>query len=139
MRAVLGKDTKPELAVRRAAHRLGLRFRLSRRDLPGRPDLTFPKWRTVIFVNGCFSHQHGDCHKGTLPKSNVDFRKSKLSENILRDRRNHMELQRQGWRVFVIWECELARSHAVDILREVFKSTPMNIPKHWISETGSLS
>lgn len=122
MRAVRDKDTKPELAVRRAAHGLGLRFRLFRRDLPGKPDLTFPKWRAVIFVNGCFWHQHRDCHKAALPKSNVEFWKSKLSENILRDRRNRIELERRGWRVFVVWECDVKRSDAVDIIRGLFQN-----------------
>jgi DNA mismatch endonuclease (patch repair protein) len=121
MRAVRGKDTKPELAVRSAAHGLGLRFRLFRKDLPGRPDLTFQKWRTVIFVNGCFWHQHGGCRKGALPKSNIEFWKSKLSDNILRDRRNRKELQKRGWRVFVIWECDVKRLGAVDVIRGLFR------------------
>lgn len=122
MRAVRGKDTKPELAVRRAAHGLGLRFRLFRRDLPGRPDLTFPKWRAVIFVNGCFWHQHAGCSKGVLPKSNVTFWKTKLSDNILRDRRNRLKLQKQGWRVFVVWECDVKRLGAADIIRGLFQN-----------------
>ncbi|MGY4177641.1 DNA mismatch endonuclease (patch repair protein) [Bradyrhizobium sp. USDA 4518] len=120
MRAVRGKDTKPELAVRRAAHGLGLRFRLCRRDLPGKPDLTLAKWRTVIFVNGCFWHQHAGCAKAALPKSNVRFWKSKLEKNVLRDQRNQLELERRGWRVLVIWECDVARSGAVNILRRLF-------------------
>jgi DNA mismatch endonuclease (patch repair protein) len=122
MRAVRGKDTKPELAVRRAAHGLGLRFRLFRRDLPGRPDLTFPKWRAVIFVNGCFWHQHPGCSKAVLPKSNVTFWKTKLSDNILRDQRNRTKLQKQGWRVFVVWECDVKRLGAADIIRELFQN-----------------
>jgi len=122
MRAVRGKDTKPELAVRRAAHGLGLRFRLFRRDLPGRPDLTFPKWRAVIFVNGCFWHQHAGCSKGVLPKSNVTFWETKLSDNILRDRQNLIKLQKQGWRVFVIWECDVRRLGAADIIRGLFQN-----------------
>jgi DNA mismatch endonuclease, patch repair protein len=128
MRAVRGRDTKPELAVRRAAHGLGLRFRLFRKDLPGRPDLTFPKWRTVIFVNGCFWHQHEGCRKAALPKLNVEFWKAKLSENMLRDRRNRTELQRRGWRVFVVWECDVMRIGAVDIIRGLFRSVDIAEP-----------
>jgi DNA mismatch endonuclease, patch repair protein len=129
MRAVRGKDTKPELEVRRAAHGLGLRFRLFRRDLPGRPDLTFPKRRTVIFVNGCFWHQHHDCRKSAIPKSNVEFWATKLEKNVLRDQRNFEELQRQGWRVVVVWECDLARFGAAKIVRDVFKIAPASRAK----------
>src|ERR1700735_3133316 len=85
MRALRGRNTTPELAVRHAAHRLGLRFRLHRSDLPGKPDLTFAKWRTVLFVNGCFWHQHSGCKKATIPKTNVDFWRAKLSRNGVRD------------------------------------------------------
>jgi DNA mismatch endonuclease (patch repair protein) len=80
------------------------------------------RWRAVIFVNGCFWHQHRDCHKAALPKSNVEFWKSKLSENVLRDRRNRIELERRGWRVFVVWECDVKRSDAVDIIRGLFQN-----------------
>jgi DNA mismatch endonuclease (patch repair protein) len=120
MRAVRGKDTKLELVVRRAAHGLGLRFRLHNWDLPGRPDLTFPRWRTVVFVNGCFWHQHEGCPKGVIPKSNTKFWKSKLSGNVERDNRNRVELQKRGWRVFVAWECEVKRFGATKIMRDWF-------------------
>src|SRR5579871_4774737 len=85
MRAVRAQDTYPELAVRRAAHRLGLRFRLYQRDLPGRPDLTFPRWRTIIFVNGCFWHQHAGCKKAVVPAKNRQFWRAKLRRNVERD------------------------------------------------------
>lgn len=109
MRAVRGKDTKPELAVRRAAHQLGLRFRLHRRDLPGRPDMTLTKWRTVLFVNGCFWHQHDNCSRSRLPKANKKFWEAKLGRNVARDQTNYALLVSRGWRVLIVWECELVR------------------------------
>jgi DNA mismatch endonuclease (patch repair protein) len=108
MRAVRSKHTGPEMAVRRAAHRMGLRFRLHRKDLPGRPDLVFPKWRTVIFVNGCFWHGHARCKRSKLPSSNVDFWQEKLSRNVQRDRKNYRELRKLGWHVELIWQCDIA-------------------------------
>lgn len=114
MRAVRSKDTAPEMLVRRAAHALGLRFRLYRRDLPGCPDLVFAKWRTVIFVNGCFWHGHPGCRKSKMPASNVEFWRAKLENNIRRDAENHRRLREMGWNVAVLWACGLkAKSDAV--------------------------
>src|SRR5258707_9934692 len=93
--------------VRRAAHALGLRYRLFRGDLPGRPDLTFPKWRTVLFVNGCFWHKHMNCPKSRIPKSNSLFWREKLTRNAIRDQENYMVLRNNGWRVLVLWECQI--------------------------------
>jgi DNA mismatch endonuclease (patch repair protein) len=107
MRAVRGKDTAPEILVRKAAHRLGLRFRLHRKDLPGCPDLVFPKWRTALFVNGCFWHGHEDCRRAQLPSSNVEFWRRKLAANVARDSRNHERLDQLGWSVEVIWQCQI--------------------------------
>lgn len=112
MRAIRGKNTAPEMAVRKAAHRLGLRFRLHRKDLPGRPDLVFPKWRTVIFVNGCFWHGHAGCRRAKIPSSNTEFWREKLSRNVDRDRRNLIELQDRGWHVEVIWQCDITDAEA---------------------------
>ncbi|TAJ40180.1 MAG: DNA mismatch endonuclease Vsr [Reyranella sp.] len=120
MQAVRGKNTKPELVVRKAAHSLGLRFRLHRSDLLGRPDLTFPKWQTVLFVNGCFWHQHANCARSKLPKGNKEFWSTKLTRNVERDRRNYRLLEEQGWRVVVIWECDLHRSGAIGLLEKHF-------------------
>lgn len=100
------RDTKPEMRVRRVAHALGLRYRLHRRDLPGTPDLVFPKWRVAMFVNGCFWHRHPGCPKSYTPKSRVTFWQKKFAENVARDRRVARELERLGWRPVVIWECE---------------------------------
>ena len=106
MRAVRGKDTKPEMAVRRALHRLGLRFRLQQRDLPGRPDIVLPRHRLAVFVHGCFWHHHSACPKATMPKTRVDFWSSKLEANQARDRRVESDLVEAGWRVLTVWECE---------------------------------
>jgi DNA mismatch endonuclease (patch repair protein) len=106
MRAIRGKDTKPEMAVRSLVHRLGYRFRLHKADLPGRPDLAFPARFKVIFVHGCFWHSHG-CKSGLIPNSNRDFWLPKLRRNEARDRSSLEALVQLGWKALVIWECEL--------------------------------
>lgn len=107
MSRVKSQNTTPEVAVRKAAHRLGYRFRLGRRDLPGRPDLTFPKHRAVVFVHGCFWHRHENCPKATTPKSREAFWREKFERNVARDQRALHELGELGWKVLVIWECEI--------------------------------
>ncbi|HUP62711.1 MAG TPA: DNA mismatch endonuclease Vsr [Thermoanaerobaculia bacterium] len=105
MAAIRGRDTKPEMVVRRLVHRLGYRFRLHRRDLPGRPDLVLPRHRAVIFVHGCFWHQH-DCRYGrVVPATRAEFWRKKRDENVARDARNLATLRTSAWRVFVVWEC----------------------------------
>ena len=106
MSKIRGRDTQPELRVRKTAHRLGLRFRLHRRDLPGTPDLVFPAWRKAVFVHGCFWHSHGGCKYAYKPKSNIAFWKDKLRKNLDRDIHAARELKSLGWDVIVIWECE---------------------------------
>ncbi|MBP6964996.1 MAG: DNA mismatch endonuclease Vsr [Armatimonadetes bacterium] len=106
MARVRNADTKPEIVVRALLHRLGFRFRLHRRDLPGRPDIVLPKHRTVVLVHGCFWHSHADCKKGTIPRTNRQFWTDKLSGNVARDRQTTQRLSHLGWRVVVIWECE---------------------------------
>lgn len=106
MSRVRGRDTSPEIAVRRVAHALGYRYRLHRRDLPGSPDLVFPRRRAVVFVHGCFWHRHKNCPKATTPKTRADFWKKKFEANSKRDRRVLKELVVLGWRPLVIWECE---------------------------------
>jgi DNA mismatch endonuclease (patch repair protein) len=112
MRAIRSRDTLPEITVRSLVHRLGYRFRLHRRDLPGTPDLVFPARRKVIFVHGCFWHSHA-CKSGLIPKSNRDFWLPKLRKNRARDKKNLEALARQGWSSLVIWECDLQDSVAV--------------------------
>jgi DNA mismatch endonuclease (patch repair protein) len=109
MGRVRGKDTSPELKVRRLLHRLGYRYRLHARDLPGRPDLIFRKRRKAIFVHGCFWHQHPDpaCGLARQPKSRQEFWLAKFAANVARDGRVVKALSEAGWQVFVVWECEL--------------------------------
>ena len=109
MGRVRSKDTKPELAVRRIAHRLGYRFRLHRRDLPGRPDLVFPSRQKVIFVHGCYWHRH-NCKKATTPGTNVSFWQKKFDDNGARDMRNMNDLAEKGWDALVVWQCETERT-----------------------------
>ena len=105
MGRVRQKNTAPEIIVRSLAHRLGFRFRLHRKDLPGRPDLAFPKLRKVVFVHGCFWHRH-DCKKATTPRSNSDYWRNKFAENVERDKKAIAELTSVGWESMIVWECE---------------------------------
>jgi DNA mismatch endonuclease (patch repair protein) len=100
------RHTQPELRVRRVAHRLGLRFRLHKKELPGCPDLVFSRFRTVVFVHGCFWHRHSGCRKCYTPKTRVPFWSSKFAGNVARDARDTALLRGAGWRVITIWECE---------------------------------
>ena len=102
-------NTGPEIAVRRLVHGLGYRFRLHRRDLPGTPDLVLPRHRTVVFVHGCFWHQH-DCRRGRQPGSNREYWRPKLARNVERDAKARSALREMGWRVLTIWECEIGTS-----------------------------
>lgn len=107
MSRIRSTDTKPEMRVRRLAYALGYRYRLHRKDLPGRPDLVFPGRRKVIFVHGCFWHQHLGCPAGRIPKSRPEFWEPKLQKNRQRDAANKRELVVAGWQVLVLWECQL--------------------------------
>jgi DNA mismatch endonuclease, patch repair protein len=119
------RDTAPELAVRRSLHRLGYRFRLHRRDLPGCPDITLPRHKLIVFVHGCFWHRHPGCRFAYMPKSRVEFWKSKLEGNAARDQRVRHALEHQGWTVLVVWECETQGPEALDRhLRKLLKSRP---------------
>jgi DNA mismatch endonuclease, patch repair protein len=108
MRRIRSRDTEPELVVRSLAHQLGYRFRLHRKDLPGCPDIVFPASKKVIFVHGCFWHQHHRCVDGHLPKSRKSYWVPKLDRNKQRDKENREKLRRRGWRSLVVWECETA-------------------------------
>lgn len=108
MGRIKGKDTKPELAVRSMAHRMGFRFRLHRRDLPGSPDLVFPKHKKVIFIHGCFWHGHNGCRRSNRPTTNEIFWATKLDSNIRRDQINFRKLNKLGWKYLVVWGCEVA-------------------------------
>jgi DNA mismatch endonuclease (patch repair protein) len=105
MRGIKSKDTKPEMQVRKALHALGLRYRLHVKDLPGKPDLVFPKYKAVIQVRGCFWHGHR-CKVDHKPKSNKSYWIPKIENNIARDRKNDAAIKQMGWRLFIVWECE---------------------------------
>ena len=109
MKRIRGKDTKPELTVRRMVHAMGFRYRLHVKDLPGRPDLVFPKKRKIIFVNGCFWHHHTDprCRKSSIPKSRTDFWLEKFRRNAERDATVETNLAHASWEILVVWQCEL--------------------------------
>lgn len=125
MSRVGGKDTLPELRVRKAAHALGLRFRLHRRDLPGTPDLVFPKRRLVVFVHGCYWHRHPGCPKSSNPGTRSEYWAEKFRSNVKRDQRATEELRLEGWRVAVIWECETRDS---GVLSEVIRDRILDAP-----------
>lgn len=114
MRTVKSRNTSPERRVRSVAHRLGLRFRLHRRDLPGSPDLVFPKRMTALFVHGCFWHRHENCSRATTPKTNAEYWCRKLSGNVKRDKENRRKLEGRGWKVLVIWECETKTCESIE-------------------------
>ena len=115
MRAIKAKDMKPEMLVRRLVHGMGYRYRLHRKDLPGKPDLVFGPRKKVIFVHGCFWHLHGDpaCVNARIPKSNEDYWTKKLQRNIERDQEHIKTLKEQGWKVLVIWECKTVEEGAL--------------------------
>ncbi|GBD97444.1 MAG TPA: DNA mismatch endonuclease Vsr [Nitrospirae bacterium] len=109
MSRIRSKNTKPEIFVRSMIHNMGYRFRIHRRDLPGCPDLVFPKYRSIIFVQGCFWHLHKGCRDGTIPKTDHEKWKAKLERNVMRDKQNFKKLKDMGWKVLVIWECEVEK------------------------------
>jgi DNA mismatch endonuclease (patch repair protein) len=118
MSRIRSRNTTPERVVRSLLHRLGYRFRLHRSDLPGNPDIVLPRYRTVIFVHGCFWHRHSRCRNAYFPKSNVRFWKEKFLKNIKRDANARRRLRLLGWRTIVIWECmTLSRERLADRLK----------------------
>lgn len=123
MARVKSKDTSPEMRVRRAAHALGMRFRLHASHLPGRPDIVFPKYRTVVFVHGCFWHRHPGCRKSSSPQTRKEFWEDKFARNVARDASAQASLQKLGWRVIVIWECETKDRSELDVIISHIKQT----------------
>lgn len=114
MSRIRAKDTVPEVRVRQVLHRMGYRFRLHRKDLPGKPDIVLPKWRTVIHVHGCFWHGHTCCEGGRMPKTNRGYWLPKLKRNTRRDAEHSAGLERLGWNQIVIWECETGSSERLE-------------------------
>ena len=121
MSAIKSKNTKPEIAVRKVLHSMGYRFRLHSKDLPGSPDIVLPKYKTVIFVHGCFWHRHENCKYATTPKTRKEFWNKKFTTNIERDSEIHEKIKNLNWRSVVIWECETKnmenlRDKIIDVL-----------------------
>ena len=110
MGRIRSKNTKPEMILRSALFKLGYRFRIHRKDLPGKPDIVFPKQRVIVLVQGCFWHYHQYCPDGRIPKTNSKFWKNKLHNNIRRDIQNKASLEDLKWRVITVWECEIEKS-----------------------------
>ena len=141
MSRIRSRDMKPELAVRSMVHRLGYRFRLHRRDLPGKPDLVLPRHRAVIFVNGCFWHWHPDphCPIAGLPKSNLEYWEPKFERTRNRDQQHIASLQADSWRVLVVWECELQNPTEVLVRIDAFLGVPQPSGAHRSNQTSTTA
>ena len=122
MSRVKGKHTKPELLIRRALHRKGFRYRLHVKNLPGHPDLVFPKYKAIILVNGCFWHDHG-CYLSTKPSTRKEFWQEKFQRNKVRDRKNIEYYRKRGWRVLIVWECALKGRDRQDLDEVIFEAS----------------
>lgn len=120
MSKIRGKNTKPEMILRSQLFKDGFRFRVNKKDLPGKPDIVLPRYKTAIFVNGCFWHLHKRCKEGNIPKSNKIYWKTKLFKNVQRDRSNIKQLRRLGWHVLTFWECEI-ENHLPSLISKIEK------------------
>lgn len=118
MQNVKTKNTAPEIKLRSLLHKNGFRFRVNRKDLPGKPDIVLPKYRAVIFVHGCFWHGH-DCPCGQRPQTNADFWNQKIDRNVIRDKSDVSLLESLGWRVLIVWECEIKKKNEAVLLSRV--------------------
>ena len=121
MACVKSRDTGPEKFVRSLLHAMGYRFRLYRRDLPGTPDIVFPKYKTAVFVNGCFWHGHKRCKYSHLPSTNFEYWEKKIADNIERDERKKRELEGLGYRVLIIWQCQLKSDTKIETLEALYE------------------
>ncbi|UJH90931.1 DNA mismatch endonuclease Vsr [Antarcticibacterium sp. 1MA-6-2] len=126
MRQIKGKDTKPELLVRKYLHSKGLRYRLHKKNLPGKPDIIFPRRKIAIFVNGCFWHGHESCKYFQLPKTRTEWWKEKISNTVARDIRKIAELQEKGWHCIVVWECDLKTHKKENTLNNLFEEITLS-------------
>jgi len=126
MSVISGKETKPEIFIRKYLFSKGFRFRKNDKRFPGKPDVVLPKYKTVIFVNGCFWHGHKGCRSSKLPETNLEFWGKKISDNVIRDQRNTEKLKEDGWKVIVIWQCELKniidRANRLELLNDEIES-----------------
>jgi len=130
MAAIRSKDTKPELALRKALHVRGFRYRLHGKGLPGKPDLVFPKYRAVCFMHGCFWHQHPGCKEGTKPKSRTEYWEVKFAATAARDQRSRASLLEAGWRVAIVWECSLRGKRLMATVSEIEEWLTSNSPEY---------
>lgn len=126
MAAVRSSSTKPELKLRRALWSLGFRYRINEKHLPGKPDIVLPKYRTVVFIHGCFWHGHKDCPNYTVPKTNTEFWTAKIARNQERDQETWRQLEAKGWYVLIVWECELKKARFDDTLKYVASAIKQN-------------
>ncbi|PKM03775.1 MAG: very short patch repair endonuclease [Gammaproteobacteria bacterium HGW-Gammaproteobacteria-6] len=122
MSGIRGRDTKPEIVVRKYLHAAGLRFRLAPKNLPGKPDIVLPKYRSVVFVHGCFWHRHAGCRYATVPATNKVFWAVKFMANTERDDRVQRQLRRDGWQVIVAWECQCSAQKLDVLLRKILRN-----------------
>ena len=136
MAAIKGKDTKPEMIVRRYLFSRGLRFRVQMRKMPGNPDIVLPRYKTVIFVDGCFWHGHEGCKYYRLPKSNIEFWKEKIERNVARDIRNEEELKSLGWHVIRVWECDIKKVSERNVFLQDLYNTITRPNHNELYETG---
>lgn len=135
MRQVRGKDTLPERMIRTVLHKMGYRFRLHKADLPGKPDIALPMYRTVIFVNGCFWHQHSGCKKATIPQNNRGFWQNKLTNTVKRDKETRLRLRRMGWKVITLWECRIFRS--IELTAKLVEKALKQSKQEFLSRKGN--
>lgn len=133
MSHILSRNTKPEVKLRKELFRLGYRYRINVKGLDGKPDIVLAKYRTCIFVNGCFWHGHKGCPKFVLPKTNVEFWLAKIGNNRERDLKDYAFLESRGWRVIVVWECELAKADFQNTVSEIQRQLDINI-ESWLEE-----
>lgn len=131
MSRIRGRDTKPELTLRSLLHRAGYRFRLHGPGLPGKPDIVLPKYRSIIFVHGCFWHRHKGCSNATMPKTRTDFWQEKFNRTVDRDQQKKAELEALGWGVITVWECELKKDPHLT-LKAVEKQLSSNLLASYI-------
>ena len=127
MSKIRGKDTKPEELVRKYLFSQGFRYRKNDKRFQGKPDIVLPKYQTVIFINGCFWHKHDNCKYFVWPKNNAEFWRNKIEGNVLRDKKNIQELEKLGWKVIVVWECQLKSSNRETTLENLAKEIRNNI------------
>ena len=138
MSRIRGRDTRPEMGLRRALHARGLRYRLHDRRLPGRPDIVFPRFRAACFVHGCFWHRHAGCRYATTPATRTAFWAAKFEANVARDARNRIELLAVGWRVAVVWECAL-RHESNEAVAAAVHEWLLGTPAEYDSGLGTAS